>query len=309
MSPDSPAFIAENVTVDYGQHRGIFDVSLTISHGITALAGQNGAGKTTLLECLSGLRAPQIGRVLVYGQDPVRNRRNVTKVLGAALQDVTPYPTARPKELLQFLAKLYSNPQDPLLLLEQFRIPPSTVIKTMSAGQIQRLKCAMALIGTPQAVLLDEPTAGLDPGARMELYSALQQRACDGVVMIIATHLTEDIDALAERAIVLHQGQMSADIWKSDIGTVEQLEFSARQDLPLQELVNALPAGTTALPLANSRYVVRTDRGIDSAIIASVSSWCAQHGSEASEISVNRNSLSQEVLHILNSFSRTDAHG
>jgi ABC-2 type transport system ATP-binding protein len=304
MSPDSLAFFTESLTLDYGQHRGIFDVSLTVSHGITALAGQNGAGKTTLLECLSGLRTPQRGAVRIFDQDPDKNRQAVTNVLGAALQDVTPYPTARPKDLLRFLANLYTNPRDPGSLLEQFSIPPTTVIKTMSAGQVQRLKCAMALIGTPRAVLLDEPTAGLDPGARMDLYAVLQESASDGVVMIIATHLTEDIDALADRAIVLQDGYVSADIKKSDVSTVEQLEFRARQDLPLDELTNALPAGILAIPLSNDRYLVTANQGIDSAMIASVSSWCAQHGSEATEITVGRNTLSQEVLRKLNATGR-----
>lgn len=300
MSPDPLAFFTENLTLDYGRQRGIFDISLHLSHGITALTGKNGAGKSTLLECLSGLRTAQSGKVRVFGQDPYKNRPTVTNVLGAALQDVTPYPTARPKELLHFLASLYPHPRNPDLLLEQFCIPPSQVIKTMSGGQVQRLKCAMALIGTPRAVLLDEPTAGLDPGARMDLYSVLRENSDEGVVMIIATHLTEDIDALADRAIVLHDGHVTADLKKIDVNTSEQLEFSARRDLPLEELVSALPAGTIATPLSNNRYLVTTGRGIDSAVIASVSSWCAQHGSEATEITVGRNSLSQEVLRNLN---------
>lgn len=301
MSPDPLPIRAENLTLAYGRERGIFDISLGVAHGITALAGNNGAGKTTLLECLSGLRSPQGGVVEIFGLDPRRDRGSVTAILGASLQDVTPYPTAKPRELLRFLASLYPNPQNPDVLIEQFSIPPATVIKTQSAGQVQRLKCAMALIGNPRAVLLDEPTAGLDPGARADLYSILHTNADRGVAMIVATHLTEDIDALADRAIVLKDGRLLADIGKSDLSSAEQLEFSARRDLPLEQLLNALPTATIAISIADGRYLVRSDDGIDSSVIASVASWCAQHGTEATQISIGRHTLSQEVLRNLNS--------
>jgi ABC-2 type transport system ATP-binding protein len=159
----------------------------------------------------------------------------------------------------------------------------------------------MALIGNPRAVLLDEPTAGLDPGARADLYSILHKNADDGVAMIVATHLTEDIDALADRAIVLKDGRLVADISKSDLSSAEQLEFSARRDLPLEQLLNALPTATIAISIADGRYLVRSDDGIDSSVIASIASWCAQHGTEATQISIGRQTLSHEVLRNLNS--------
>ncbi len=308
MSNEPPAILAEGLTLAYGPQRGIFDFSISLTQGITALAGNNGAGKTTLLECLSGLRSPQTGDVRICGRDPQKDRSHVTQILGASLQDVTPYPTAKPGELLKFLASLYSHPLAPDSLLEQFSVPATTVIKTLSAGQVQRLKCAMALIGNPRVVLLDEPTAGLDPGARSDLYSILRNSAADGVVMIVATHLTEDIDALADRAIVLAQGHLVADIQKSDIGTAEQLVFRARRDLPLEQLLNALPTESMARSLSNDRYLVRTGEGIDSSIIATVASWCAQHGTEATEISIGRNTLSYEVLRNLNMSDQSIPH-
>jgi ABC-2 type transport system ATP-binding protein len=308
VSHESPAILAESLTLSYGPQRGIFDFSICVDQGITALAGNNGAGKTTLLECLSGLRSPQSGVVRIYGGDPQRDRRQVTQILGASLQDVTPYPTAKPRDLLKFLASLYPHPTAPDSLLDQFSIPPTTVIKTLSAGQVQRLKCAMALIGNPKVVLLDEPTAGLDPGARSDLYSILRSSAEGGVVMIVATHLTEDIDALADRAIVLAHGQLAADIWKTDIGTAEQLEFRARRDLPLDQLLNALPSACSAVSLSHDRYLVQSSEGIDSSIVATVASWCAQHGTEATEISIGRNTLSQEVLRNLNLMNQGIAH-
>lgn len=300
-----PAISTEHVTLAYGENRGIFDVSLTANAGITALVGNNGAGKTTLLEILSGLRSSQSGQVRIFGQDPQSNRRYVTAILGASLQDVTPYPSAKPAELLRFLASLYSTPSNPDELLEQFKIPAKTVIKTLSAGQVQRLKCAMALIGSPAVVLLDEPTSGLDPGARSDLYAILHERAREGAVMLVSTHLTEDIDALADRALVLSLGHLVADINKSNLSNVEQLEFHARMDLPVDQLLSALPTGSSAISMPHNRYLVRSAEGIDSSVIASVASWCAQHGSEATKISIGRNTLAQEVLRIMASNEQT----
>lgn len=295
-NPTLPAISADSLTLGYSENTGIFDVTFAVSQGITVLAGNNGAGKTTLLETLSGLRRPISGSARIFGLDPHIDRDKVTFLLGVALQEVTPYPTARPRELLSFIASLYPQAIDPDLLIEQFSIPGSRTIKSMSGGEVQRMKCAMALIGSPRAVILDEPTAGLDPGARADLYRLLRERASEGIVLLVSTHLTEDIDALADRALVLRNGRLTADFTPMDFEASEYMQFKSRPNLPLDQLLTALPHGTEAVPMSNGEYRLTSNSTIDSSIIATVASWCSQHETSASDFSVGRQTMSSEVL-------------
>jgi ABC-2 type transport system ATP-binding protein len=303
--PWVPAAVsAEDISLIYGPHAGVFNVSLEIKNDICVLAGNNGAGKTTLLEMLQGLRTPESGTVQILGKNPITHRGEVTQYVGSALQGVTPYPTAKPRELLQYLAALYPRSHPPDQLMDQFSIPDARSVKTMSGGEIQRLKCAMALIGLPRIVFLDEPTAGLDPGGRADLYRVLRQQADEGIVMVVSTHLTEDIDSLSNRALVMKEGRLIADIRIQDLDKSESMLFRARPNLPIDQLLQALPHGITLKAIQPERYEVSASHPIDASIISIVAAWCAQHDTALEEISIGRSSLSSEVLQLL----ITDAH-
>jgi ABC-2 type transport system ATP-binding protein len=299
-NPMGPAVVsADNLTLAYAPNSGVFNVSFELRSDICVLAGNNGAGKTTLLELLQGLRTPDNGDTRILGKNPIANRVDITEILGSSLQGVTPYPTAKPRELLKYLSGLYPRSENPDQLMTQFSIPHSKSIKSMSGGEVQRLKCAMALIGMPRIVFLDEPTAGLDPGGRQDLYRVLRQQADDGIVMLVSTHLTEDIDALANRALVLKAGKLVADIRVENIGKSESMSFKARPNLPIDQLQQALSHGIEVSSSQHGQYIVTTTQAIDTSIITSVAAWCAQHNTAPEEISIGRSSLSSEVLHFL----------
>jgi ABC-2 type transport system ATP-binding protein len=293
------AVSVEDVSLVYGPHSGVFNISLEIDSGICILAGNNGAGKTTLLEMLQGLRTPDSGHIQILGRNPISDRSEVVKHVGSALQGVTPYPTARPRALLKYLAGLYPSARVPDELMDEFSIPDARSIKNMSGGEVQRLKCAMALIGKPQVVFLDEPTAGLDPGGRQDLYRVLRQQESEGIVMLVSTHLTEDIDSLCSRALVLRSGQLIADLRAQDLGSSESMTFRARPHLPIEQLRQALPQEIRVDAKLPDRYQVTAVQSMSAAIISSVAAWCAQHGTAPEEISISRSTLSNKVLEML----------
>ncbi|MGB4324572.1 MAG: ABC transporter ATP-binding protein [Candidatus Nanopelagicales bacterium] len=292
----NPTVEACAITLDYGAGQGVFDISFSTESGVTVLAGNNGAGKTTLMESLQGLRRPQSGSARILGMDTLRHRAQLAVQTGSVLQGVTPYPTAKPREFLTFLSRLYPTAREANELMDIFQIPDSRSIKTLSGGEVQRLNCAAALVGAPKVVFLDEPTAGLDPGGRADLYGVLREQALQGVVMLITTHLTEDIDQLADRALVLTQGQLTADISKKSIASTEALTFNCRTNLPTAQLLSALPLESTARETVKGRYLITAPSHIGSEVIATVEAWCAQNGTQAENLHVGAETLSSLVL-------------
>lgn len=284
------------ITLDYGSGQGIFDISFSLGSGVTVLAGNNGAGKTTLMESLQGLRNPQSGSVRILGLDTFRHRAQLALQTGSVLQGVTPYPTAKPREFLAYLGRLYPTARGANELMDIFQIPDTKSIKTLSGGEVQRLNCAAALVGAPKVVFLDEPTAGLDPGGRADLYGILREQALHGVVMLITTHLTEDIDQLADRALVLTQGNLTADVSKKSLASTEALTFKCRTNLPTAQLLSALPLESTARETVKGHYLITAQSHIGSEVIATVEAWCAQNGTQPENLSVGVETLSSVVL-------------
>lgn len=301
-----PAISADQLTLAYGPNAGIFDLSCQIDSGICAVVGNNGAGKTTFLETLQGLRVPQSGSAEIFGRDPIKERSTVASILGCALQSATPYPTAKTGELVNYVASLYPDPVNASALMTTFDVPPSTTIRSLSGGEVQRLKCVLALIGRPSVVILDEPTAGLDPGARMNLYQVLNEYAATGVTMLISTHLTEDLDAMADRALVLDHGHIVSDIWASELKSTEVLHFRTRPGLPISQLQNALSGEYEVSARIDGLYTVEAESSMAASVLATVASWCAEHNAITSDLTISKNSLASTVMDHFSS-SRTDA--
>lgn len=291
-----PAISADRLSLAYGPGRGIFGITFDVDTGICALVGSNGAGKTTLLETLQGLRVPQSGSARVLGLDPIRDRSTLASLLGSALQSATPYPTAKAGELINYIASLYPHPFNASALMNTFEVPARTSIRSLSGGEVQRLKCALALVGRPKVVILDEPTAGLDPGARMNLYQVLNEYAANGVTMMISTHLTEDLDAMADRAIVLDHGHIVSDIWASQLKSTEVLQFRSRPGLPINQLQNALSRDYEVRAQIDGLYSVESDSSIPASVLATVASWCAEHNAVTNDLTVTKNSLASTVM-------------
>lgn len=212
--------VLEGVTKRYGAHEALRDVTLTIGQGMFGLLGPNGAGKTTLLRILATLLRPTSGRVLI-GPDDLSNgaqRQRARSALGYLPQDLGLYPDLTGRELLDYiglLKRLYDRPARrrqiaTLLDIVHLTEHADRQIKTYSGGMKRRLGVAQALLGDPRALVIDEPTAGLDPEERIRLRTLLSSVAEDRVV-VLSTHVVEDISQTCTRVAVLDRGALLFD--------------------------------------------------------------------------------------------------
>ncbi|MGW9422084.1 ABC transporter ATP-binding protein [Streptomyces koyangensis] len=208
-----PIIEVSGVRKAYGGRTVVDGISFTVEEGeIFGVLGPNGAGKTTTVECVEGLRHPDAGLVKVAGLDPVRDRDGVTRVLGAQLQESELQPKITVQEALQLYAACYPDPADWRALAERLGLTEklSTRFAKLSGGQKQRLFIALALIGNPRVVVLDELTTGLDPRARRETWALIEEVRDSGVTVLLVTHFMEEAQRLCDRIAVIDKGRVAA---------------------------------------------------------------------------------------------------
>lgn len=188
-------------------------VSFSVEEGeIFAILGPNGAGKTTTVESIAGLRTPDSGRIEVFGFDPLDDRAEVRKRLGVQLQESRFQDRVTAREVVETFAALYSNPLNASNLLERLGLSDKADTKyaKLSGGQQQRLSIAVALVGRPTAVILDELTTGLDPQARRETWAFMEELRESGVTILLVTHFMEEAERLADRLALIDEGRLVA---------------------------------------------------------------------------------------------------
>jgi ABC-2 type transport system ATP-binding protein len=209
----SARLIVENLHKRYGAIEAARGVSLAVEHGeIFGLIGPNGAGKTTTVECVLGLREPDDGRIEVCGIDARRQPQQAKQRMGAALQTTALQDNITPREALRLFGALYRQADPPDALLERFALADKgdAAFDTLSGGQRQRLALALAFVNRPDVVLLDEPTAGLDPHARRDLHGAIQGMKRDGHTVLLTTHHLDEAEALCDRVAIINRGTVIA---------------------------------------------------------------------------------------------------
>lgn len=179
---------------------------------VTALLGANGAGKTTTLECAQGLQKPSGGTVSLLGENPYRAGAALRSRVGVMLQDGGLPPAARPLALLGHVAGMYSRPRPVADLTARLGIDAfgRTPVRRLSGGQKQRLALAAALVGDPQVLFLDEPSAGLDPQSRHIVFDLIQELRAEGMAIILTTHLLDDAQRLADCVYIIDGGKTVA---------------------------------------------------------------------------------------------------
>jgi len=195
----------------YGDTIAVEDVSLSVAQGeIFGIVGRNGAGKTTTVECISGLRAPDAGRVRVLGLDPVADRDEVRQRLGVQLQASELPDKLRVGEALELFASFARTPADVDALLDDVGLVDKrdASFKSLSGGQRQRLSIALALVGSPEVVIFDELTTGLDPSARRDTWRLISSVRDRGVTVLLVTHFMEEAERLCDRVAVLDAGRI-----------------------------------------------------------------------------------------------------
>ncbi|HLZ37175.1 MAG TPA: ABC transporter ATP-binding protein, partial [Mycobacteriales bacterium] len=287
-----PAIEVEGLVKRYGDVRAVDEISFTVpERSVTTLLGPNGAGKTTTVEICEGYRHRDGGRVRVLGLDPDRDARALRPRIGVMLQSGGIYPGARPGEMLHHLAALYADPLDPDALLHRLGLTAArrTPFRRLSGGQAQRLSLAMAIVGRPELVFLDEPTAGLDPQARRAAWELVAELRADGVTVLLTTHHMDEAERLADLVIIIDRGRLVATGSPAALtagGADRQLRFRAPPGLDLDPLLAALPAGTTGKESPAGSYLLEGD--VDPAFLAAVTAWCASHGVLPGELRVEQ---------------------
>lgn len=202
-----------NVHKSFGPVHAVAGASWDAQSGvITALLGPNGAGKTTTIECVEGIQRPDAGSVRVLGADPWRSGPEHRARVGVMLQDGGLSTMARPIALLQHLASLYAKPRRVDELVERLGIGAfgGTTIRRLSGGQRQRVALGAALVGAPDVVILDEPTAGLDPHARLDTWDLVREVADAGACVVLTTHSFEEAERLATDVVIMAGGRVLA---------------------------------------------------------------------------------------------------
>ncbi|MGA4955836.1 ABC transporter ATP-binding protein [Streptomyces lavendulocolor] len=298
MSTTTGMITVNGLRKAYGGRVAVADVSFAVAEGeIFGILGPNGAGKTTTVECVEGLRTPDAGTVRVAGLDPVADHREVTRLLGAQLQQSELQPKITVREALELYASFHTRPADWRPLAERLGLTDHLPVRfaKLSGGQKQRLSIALALVGDPRAVVLDELTTGLDPRARRETWALIEDVRARGVTVLLVTHFMEEAQRLCDRIAVIDGGRVAALdtpaglIRRATVSTV--VSFTPSAPLDDRELA-ALPGAASVRTQEDGRVVVE---GTDDTVEAVVS-LLARHRVTAHQLRVAEATLDDAFL-------------
>jgi len=310
--PDMPASDAslsavavENLGMMYGAKTAVDDLSLSVERNtITAVLGPNGAGKTTTLETCEGFRAPHRGRVRVLGLDPRLQRRKLLPRIGVMLQSGGAWSGVRAVEMLSHVASLHAHPLPVPMLVERLGLGECgrTPYRRLSGGQQQRLALAMAVVGRPELVFVDEPTAGMDPQGRRTTWALLEELRGDGVTIVLTTHYMDEAERLADKIHVIDHGRLIAsgtpfDLTRAD-GT-STIRLVLTEPFPPEaprSLQHALGPATTVQPI-NERSLLVTGPA-DARTLATVSAWCERNDVLPESLTLGQRTLEDVFLQI-----------
>ena len=268
---------------------------------VFALLGPNGAGKTTTVEMCEGFVRPDAGTIEVLGLDPVADNDRLRERIGVMLQGGGGYPAARAGERLELVASYSANPLDPQWLLDTLGLTDAarTTYRRLSGGQQQRLALACALVGRPELVFLDEPTAGMDAHARLLVWELIDALRRDGVTVVLTTHHLREAEELADRLLIIDHGAVVASGTPAELtrsGAQGQVRFSAPPKLELSLLLAALPEGYRVNEVLPGEYLV--DGPVNPQVLATVTAWCAQLDVLATALRVEQRSLEDVFLEL-----------
>ncbi|MGQ9408724.1 ABC transporter ATP-binding protein [Mycolicibacterium gilvum] len=298
-SPSAPV-VLRGVSKRYGSTTAVAGLDLVVERAeVFALLGPNGAGKTTTVEMCEGFIKPDAGSLRILGLDPIVDNAEVRARTGVMLQGGGAYPAARAGEMLDLVAAYAADPLDPTWLLDTLGLTDAarTTYRRLSGGQQQRLALACAVVGRPELVFLDEPTAGMDAHARIVVWELIDALRRDGVTVVLTTHQLSEAEELADRILIIDNGAAVATGTPAELvrnGAENQLRFRAPKMLDLTLLVAALPEGYRATEPTAGEYLV--EGHIDPQVLATVTAWCARLDVLATDMRVEQRSLEDVFL-------------
>jgi ABC-2 type transport system ATP-binding protein len=291
---DTPAVEVRDLTIRHGQILAVDELSFTAAMGqVTTLLGPNGAGKTSTVETLEGYRVPTSGKVRVLGLDPVADHRSVVRRIGVMLQDGGVATGMRVGEVVHLSASYYDDPVDPDDLISRLALHERrrTAWRHLSGGERQRVLLALALVGRPKVVFLDEPTAGVDPVGRRAIRAMISELRDSGTCILLTTHDLDDAQHLSDHVIIIDHGRLVAAGSPSDLVqnvAGDEVRFTASPGLDRASLGAAI-GGHDVEEVSPGVYRVTADP--TPANIAALTAWLAEHHQPLHDLRAGRQSL------------------
>lgn len=291
-SPDT-AVRVRDLVIRRGEITAVDSVSFTATRStVTALLGPNGAGKTSTVEHLEGYLPRESGEVSVLGEDPMRARGALAGRVGIMLQHGGIPNAVRPAELLRQYASFFPDPEDPEELLDRIGLAARarTPYRRLSGGEQQRLSLALALVGRPELLFLDEPTAGVDLEGRDLIRSLVRQQAAEGRTVLLTTHDLAEAEQLCDQVLIVDRGRLVASGTPAELVSAaagEDLRFGAPAGLDTTSIAGAV--GAAVLEVSPGQY--RVEAPPDPALVAAVTAWLAEAGVPLQDLRAGRQTL------------------
>jgi len=287
----------------YGDRTAVAGLTLEIQAGeVFGLLGPNGAGKTTTVEILEGYRTADAGEVRVLGLDPMTDGAALRPRIGVMLQDGGLHPGVRPLEMLRLFAAFYDDPRDPgeLLDLVSLRDSARTLVRRLSGGQAQRLSLALALVGRPELVFLDEPTAGMDPRARAATWQLVRGLRDAGVTVLLTTHHMDEAEQLCDRLAIIDRGRIVAlgtPVEVTRAGADGTVRFTAVPGVDVVALAAALDLPAAAVSEERPGHYALAGPATPE-LLADLTAWLRDKGISLTELRTARATLEEVFLRL-----------
>jgi len=298
-----PAIDCRGLVVRYGALVAVDGLSLSAEHGqVLALLGPNGAGKTSTVETLEGYRRAEAGFVRVLGCDPISQHRALSARIGVMLQHGGVYPTIGTRRVLELFASYYEDAEDPDALLELVGLSglSATPWRHLSGGEQQRLSMALALVGRPEVVFLDEPTAGVDPEGRLAIRAVIASLRDRETCVLLTTHELPEAERLADEVVIITRGRAVASGSVAELaaaGTRGGIYFSAPPGVELDGLAAALGVDASFVVEEEAgRYVMKEEA--TPARLGKLAGWLAEHDLPLADLHAGRRSLEEVYLEV-----------
>ena len=297
------AIAVDRLTKAYGGRAAVNNLSFQVRPGeIFALLGPNGAGKTTTVEILEGYRRADSGSVRVLGLDPLAQPDGLKPRIGVMLQQDGLYPSLRAHEVLELYARFFAHPESPDELLQRVGLTEvaRTRCRQLSGGQKRRLALALALIGRPRLVFLDEPTTGMDPQARRATWDIIRALKERNTTVLLTTHFMDEAERLADRIAIIDGGELvaldtPAGLTREQSTTTTHVYFTASVSIDVAA-IGRLPTVRSAREDTVGKYAVET--GDVPALLVELTTWLRDHHVELAELRVGRSSLEDVFLRL-----------
>jgi ABC-2 type transport system ATP-binding protein len=295
----SPAVVVQDLRVAYGERMAVDGVSFLAEAGeVVAVLGPNGAGKTTTVETLEGYRRPASGRVRVLGLDPMADHAAVMPRIGVMLQQAGIYPMMNAERALRLFASYYDDSRDAgeLIALLGLGDVAGTPFKRLSGGEQQRLALALAIVGRPEVVFLDEPTSGVDPAGRLAVRAVIASLVADGACVVLTSHELDEVERLADRVVIIDHGRVVVAGAPGEIGSgSEEIRFSVAAELDVSGLAEML--GVTVTEWRPGEY--RVEAAPTPARLASLTAWMAERDLTLNSVRAGRDRLEDVFLKLV----------